>query len=70
MSDRQSLLYPSRSGDLVIQTSDGVLFGVHTALLRLSSSVMDDMLTVGSGSGERSTGGFARSRLRRAYADL
>jgi len=55
--------YPSDNGDLIIQTSDGVLFGVHTLLLRLSSSVMNDMLVVGSGSGDRETGGFARSGL-------
>jgi len=53
MSQTTSSLYPSPNGDLVIQTSDGVLFGVHSLLLKLSSSVMDDMLTVGSGRGDR-----------------
>jgi len=48
------LLYPSRNGDLVIQTNDKILFGVHTVLLRLSSSMTADMLSVGSESGERS----------------
>jgi len=63
MENTSSPRYPSDNGDLIIQTSDGVLFGVHILLLRLSSSVMNDMLVVGSGSGERETGGFARSGL-------
>lgn len=60
MSTTQCALYPPHSGDLIIETSDGVLFGVHILLLRLSSSVMSDMLTVGSGSGDTDKGGIAR----------
>jgi len=64
MQNTSSPQYPSDKGDLIIQTSDGVLFGVHILLLRLSSSVMNDMLTVGrSGGRGRETGGFARSGL-------
>lgn len=62
MNRTSSTVYPSQNGDFVIQTSDGVLFGVHSLLLRLSSTVMNDMLTVGSGSEDRNPGRFVHSR--------
>lgn len=62
MTRTSSTLYPLQNGDLVIQTSDEVLFGVHSLLLKLSSSVMNDMLTVGSGSEDRNPGRFVHSR--------
>jgi len=48
MGDTSSPLYPSQNDDLVIQTSDRMPFGIHSLLLRLSSSVMNDMLAFGS----------------------
>jgi len=42
-----SLLYPlSGDADFALRTKDGVLFGLHCALLNRASPVMSDMLSL------------------------
>jgi hypothetical protein len=42
-----SLFKPPSGGDLVLLSSDGIKFPVHSVLLKLASSVFDGMIVVG-----------------------